>query len=210
MILAAGLVAATASPAMAKKAALSCASTPQSTLVENSAVRVFSWHGRTYACVRPAGRPKLVAKTDGAFQQSGPPNGHIPVAAVVLAGGFVGWEQTNASGQLAALVLDVRRGGIWQADAGGSQTQIAAYVLNSHGTAVTLDYTDALCIDHDVLTEVTPQGARTTLDSAQNFGSSGSGCSPSLTNPITALGLSSAGDFAYWQTNGTFKGAPIA
>jgi hypothetical protein len=171
---------------------VACDALKGSTLQENHDARVFTSHGKLYACARPNGRSHVLL-----WHQSG----HLSasVSDVQLAGHFVAWKQlsgTMVGSDGAVVVLDLTQGNLrHRAEFNGDLAQLEEYVLNADGAVVWI--LQQFNTDH--VYETTGNRTSTLETTSDTGGNSGPG----------SLGLSHSGRVAYWITGGQFRGAGI-
>jgi hypothetical protein len=180
----------------------SCDGRAGKTVLKDTQARVFHRHAVYYACSRTTGR---------VHQLSGPKSWDDRGDGFELAGSYVAWAQDPSPFVSDLLeLLDVDRGSAKTVFPGQEQGEatsswVESFLLNDQGTVVWLyDGTGGGVVDAKpyAFSEVLDSRNHHSLGSAK-----GKGVEP--TPPLTSLGLSSDGKFAFWLDNGTPRGAPV-
>jgi hypothetical protein len=191
-----------AGSAAADGASASCDGRAGTTVLKDTQARVFKHGAVYYACSRTTG---------SVHQLSAPKSWDDRGGGFELAGRYVAWA-ADPSPFLSDLLklIDVDRGSVKtvfpgqeQGEATGSWVQ--TYLVNDQGTVVWLyDGTGG------GVTDSKPYAFSEVLDSRNHHSlasAKGKGVEP--TPPLTSLGLSSDGKFAFWLDNGKPRGAPV-
>jgi hypothetical protein len=190
--------------AAANGASATCGGRPGTTLLKDKQARVFERHAVVYACSRTNGR---------VHQLSGPKSWADRGDGFELAGSYVAWAQDPSPLASDSLeLLDVDSGPVKAVFPGHEQGEatsswVQTFLVNDQGTLVWLyDGTGGgvATSKNYAFSEVLDSRRHRPLASVNR-----SGKGPQKP-PISGLGLSSDGRFAFWLQNGRPRGAPIS
>jgi hypothetical protein len=192
-----------AGSAAADRASANCDGRAGTTVLKDTQARVFKHGAVYYACSRTTG---------SVHQLSGPKGWNDRGDGFELAGRYVAWAQDPSLFVSDLLeLLDVDHGSAKTVFPGQEQGEatsswVQTYLVNDQGTMVWLyDGTGGGVTDSKpyAFSEVLDSRSHHALASASTTGNG------VPKPPISSLGLSSDGKFAFWLRNGKPRGAPV-